>query len=204
MCLSSIAACPKALIQIMLRLTLAPQFVGTNMNRSCWLKVISDNNTCCTDYCKALLLCTHFEQTMHCLFSSAFRSVVLNKDEEWTRRDRGLLLDFLCLVWGRSWYYQQSRKSDKNRAAHLFSEEDESDHLGSIRLFSVSSLPAKSQQKLRLGMEAFQLFCSPPSCSVRSQADQPQPPETQLPVFPISPHPLLLHLQPLHRQVNLR
>lgn len=52
--------------------------------------------------------------------------------------------------------------------------------------------------------EAFQFFFSTPSCCVRSQTDPPRPPETQLPVFPIPPHPLLLllHLQSLHRQVD--
>lgn len=52
------------------------------------------------------------------------------------------MLDCLCLKQ-RHWYYQQ------NRAEHLFSEEDESDHLGSILSFSAASRPAEGRQSLR-------------------------------------------------------
>ena len=80
------------------------------------------------------------KQTTLCLSPPAFRSVIRNKEES----EQGEIEDY---YWtGSVWHGGEAgitRKSDKNREAHSFSEEDESDHLGSILPFSVSSPPGE-------------------------------------------------------------
>lgn len=67
------------------------------------------------------------------------------------------------LLFARHGGEKQSSKPDKNRAARLFSEEeDESDLPGSTLLFSASSHRAHSRQKLRVRREGL-CFIPPPA-----------------------------------------
>lgn len=90
----------------------------------------------------------------------------------------------------------RSGGADKKRDGHSFSEVDESDHLRSILLFPRSSPPAVNRRYLWVSRRRFPvLFFSFP---LPALSDPTRPPGTQLPVFPVPPHPLLLlHLLPL-------
>ena len=89
----------------------------------------------------------------------------------------------------------RSGGAGKKRDGHPFSEVDESDHLGSIPFFSHPPPPAVNRQYLWVSRQKFPvLFFFP----LPVLSDPTRPPGTQLPVFPVPPHPLLLlHLFPL-------
>lgn len=63
--------------------------------------------------CEASLFISNFWTKLF-LFSASFRSVVLNKEEQETRGDGGLLPDCLCWVKRRNWCCQHGSESDKS------------------------------------------------------------------------------------------